>query len=90
MRRVSIWGALFMFMQRGEKLTESDQVCSNVWPDYKYVLWPRAEFWDVRFLTFKNGKSEWVPIADKPFADESTVWQAASEHWFQQKANVFR
>ncbi len=90
MRRVSIWGALFMFMQRGEKLTESDQVSSNVWPDYKYVLWPRAEFWDVRFLTMKNGKREWVPIADKPFADESAAWQAASEHWSKHKANVYR
>ena len=33
MRRVSIWGALFMFMQRGEKLSESDQAFNNVWPD---------------------------------------------------------
>lgn len=76
MRRVSIWGALFMFMRRGEKLTKSDQVSSNLWPDPKYVLWPRGEFWDVRVMNMNCGKIEWLPIADKPFADESANgWQ---------------
>lgn len=49
--------------------------------DNRYVLWPRGEYWDVRFKQVKNNKLEWVPVADKPFANENEAWQAAYSHW---------
>ncbi|MDU7198329.1 hypothetical protein [Phytobacter diazotrophicus] len=90
MRKFSIYGAVFIFMNRGEKLKESDVTHSNHWPAEKYVLWPRGEYWDVRFRVRKGGKWDWLPIAEKPFANEATAWQAASEHWLKHQANILR
>lgn len=39
-------------MTRGEKLEDSDWLSSNIQPDSKYVLCPRGEGWDVRYLVF--------------------------------------
>jgi len=81
MRRASINGALFLFMERGGKLTHDAIWNDRLGPDKRYVLWPRGEFWDVRFKHVKNNKLEWLPVADKPFADENAAWQAAYGHW---------
>lgn len=81
MRRVSINGALFMFMERGEKLTH-DAIWNEAWgPQNRYVLWPRAGFWVVRFKKVDNGRLEWLPVACEPFANEEEAWQAAYSHW---------
>lgn len=84
MKRVSINGALFLFMSRGEKLTEQAIWNESLGPHNRYVLWPRGEFWDVRFKMVENGKLEWLPVADKPFSNESEAWQAAYNHWEKQ------
>ncbi|MGC0958064.1 hypothetical protein WKH22_09225 [Pantoea agglomerans] len=81
MRRFSINGALFMFMERGEKLTD-DAIWNVRWgPGSRYVLWPHVEYWDVRFKHIKNNKLEWLPVADKPFDNENEAWQAAYADW---------
>lgn len=83
MRRASINGALFLFMERGEKLTHDAIWSDRLGPDNRYVLWPCGEYWDVRFKQVKNNKLEWLPVADKPFANENEneAWQAAYSHW---------
>ncbi|HFT8038357.1 hypothetical protein ACWOQQ_14595 [Enterobacter sp. ESY66] len=81
MRKVSINGAVFIFMARGEKLKASDWLPSNGLPDSKYVLWPRGDGWDVRYLIFVDMGSEWLPISETLFADEAEAWQTAFEHW---------
>jgi hypothetical protein len=87
MRRFSLNGALFMFMERGEKLTD-DAIWNDRWgPGSRYVLWPRGEYWDVRFKHVKNNKLNWLPVADKPFKDEASAWQAAYAHWENQLAS---
>lgn len=83
MRRISINGAVFMFMARGEKLKDSDIYPSNGMPDQKYVLWPRGESWDVRYLEFSAKGIEWLPIAENLFADEPEAWQCAYGHWME-------
>lgn len=81
MKKISINGALFLFMARGEKLTE-DAIWNEAWgPHKRYVFWPRGEFWDVRFKKVENGKLEWLPVADGPIANEGEAWQAAYSHW---------
>lgn len=68
-------------MARGEKLT-SDAIWNEACgPHNRYVLWPRGEFWDVRFKKVEHGKLEWLPITDEPFAKEGEAWQAAYSHW---------
>jgi len=70
-----------MFMARGEKLTV-DAIWNEAWgPHNRFVLWPRGEFWDVRFKRVESGKLHWIPIADKPFDNEGDAWQAANLHW---------
>lgn len=81
MKKISINGALFLFMARGEKLTE-DAIWNEAWgPHNRYVLWPRGEFWDVRLKKVENRKLEWLQIADNPFSDENEAWQAAYFNW---------
>jgi len=88
MRRFSLNGALFMLMERGEKLTDN-AIWNGRWgPDNRYVLWPRGEYWDVRFKQVKNNKLEWVPVADKPFIDCDAAWQAAYADW-EKRIEVF-
>lgn len=81
MRWVSINGAVFMFMARGEKLQKQHLLPRDNLPDQRYVLWPRGEWWDVRYLDVMGRTREWLPIADKPFCDESAAWLAALAHW---------
>lgn len=81
MKAISINGAVFLFMARGEKLTQRATGYRDHWPSQRYVLWPRSQWWDVRYLETKNGKREWSPIADKPFDDESSAWLGAYGHW---------
>jgi hypothetical protein len=83
MGKISINGAVFIFMAKGEKLKESDAYPSNGTPDQKYVLWPRGEGWDVRYLEFGSNGIEWLPIAETIFADEPEAWQAAYGHWME-------
>ncbi|MGT1886874.1 hypothetical protein SPL85_13595 [Enterobacter hormaechei subsp. xiangfangensis] len=83
MRKVSINGAVFIFMARGEKLKDSDWMPSNGLPDSKYVLWPRGEGWDVRYSKFGSKGIEWWPIGETLFADEPEAWQAAYGHWMK-------
>jgi len=80
MRKVSINGAVFIFMARGEKLKDCDWMPSNGLPDSKYVLWPRGEGWDVRYSEFGSKGIEWWPIGEALFADEPEAWQAAYSH----------
>lgn len=74
MRRILMVGAVFLFMERREKLT-----FESIWRDSGevYVLWPRGEYWDVRIRSVTHGKLEWKPLADKPFANEEEAWQVA-------------
>ncbi|AXW99127.2 hypothetical protein CWR40_004218 [Cronobacter sakazakii] len=83
MGRLAISGALFIFKKRGEKLEPWESETCNGWPDHRYVLWPRAEWWDVRYLKRTQEGKEWLPIAEKPFADESAAWLAAYSHWLK-------
>lgn len=85
MRKVSINGAVFIFMARGEKLKDSDWMPSNGLPDSKYVLWPRGEGWDVRYLVFGTKGVEWLPIEENSYSDESEAWQAAFGHWMDKR-----
>ncbi|PPC71315.1 hypothetical protein C1Y42_14615 [Pantoea sp. ICBG 985] len=81
MRKISINGALFLFMARCEKLTD-DVIWNEAWgPHNRYVLWPRGEFWDVRFKKVENGRLEWLRIADEPFSNKNEAWQAAYAPW---------
>ncbi len=77
MRRICLSGPVFLFMKREEKLT-----FKATWhdPGDVYFLWPRGEFWDVRYRKVKHGQLEWKPIADKPFANEDEASQAAYSH----------
>lgn len=81
MRRVIINGAVFMFMARGETLTEDDALPRNGVPDGRYVLWPRGDLWDVRYLAVGGGNRDWVEIADQLLPDQDSVWQAAFEYY---------
>lgn len=81
MRKVSINCAVFIFMARGEKLKDSDVLPSNGTPDQKYVLWPRGEGWDVRYLFFGAKGIEWLPIAEALFTEEPEAWNATYGHW---------
>lgn len=70
-----------MFMERGEKLTD-DAIWNDRWgPGSRYVLWPRGEFWDVRFMQVKNNKLEWIQVADEPFKSRDAAWQVAYADW---------
>lgn len=80
MRRITINGAVFMFMARGEKLTEADKLPRNGVPDGRYVIWPRGDQWDVRYLVVGSGGNEWWAIANHIFLNESAAWQAAFEY----------
>lgn len=88
MGKISINGAVFIFMARGEKLKDSDVRSCNSLPDQKYVLWPRSEGWDVRYSEFGSKGIEWLPIAEHLFADEPEAWQAAYEHWMNRSKNT--
>lgn len=81
MRYVSINGAVFIFLQRGEKLKENDGLTLNGFPDRRYVLWPRGECWDVRVKIFHSGKVSWEPISENLFITEEMAWQEAIGHW---------
>ncbi|WP_236316477.1 hypothetical protein [Enterobacter hormaechei] len=81
MGKISLNGAVFIFMARGEKLQDSDAFPSNGTPDQKYVLWPRGEGWDVRYLKFGSKGGEWMHIAENLFANEAEAWQGAYDHW---------
>lgn len=83
MRTVSINGAVFIFMARGEKLQDSDWYPSNGKPDQKFVLWPRGGGWDVRRLQLSMKGPEWLPIAERLFADEPEAWQATYGYWME-------
>ncbi|EPS4513463.1 hypothetical protein A1J85_03780 [Klebsiella aerogenes] len=83
MRKVSINGAVFIFMARGEKLNDCDVLPRSGMPDQKYVIWSRVEGWDVRYLKFGSSKIEWLPITEHLFADESEAWQSAYGHWME-------
>ncbi|MFB4762696.1 hypothetical protein ACE3JZ_14145 [Enterobacter hormaechei subsp. steigerwaltii] len=83
MGKISISGAVFIFLARGEKLKDSDYFPSTGMPDQKYVLWPRGEGWDVRYLEFGTRGIEWLPIAEQLFANEPEAWQAAYGHWME-------
>lgn len=72
---------LLMFLDRVEKITHYAIWSDRLGPDNKYVLWPRGEDWDVRFKQVNNNKLEWVPVADKPFANENEAWHAAYADW---------
>lgn len=81
MRWYTLNSALFLFLERGEKLTR-DAIWNDSWgPHNRYVIWPRGEYWDVRFKRVENGKLDWEALADKPFANEQEAWQAAYDDW---------
>ncbi|ORM69112.1 hypothetical protein HA51_12635 [Pantoea rwandensis] len=73
-------------MERGEKLT-----FQAIWrdPGEMYVLWPRGEFWDVRYKQVRHGKLEWKPIADKLFSGENEAWQFAYEYSLNKKRMMY-
>ncbi len=58
MRKVSINGAVFIFIAKSEKLKDSDWMPSNGLPDSKYVLWPRGEEYVVRYMVFGSKGGE--------------------------------
>ena len=81
MRRVSICGAVFVFLDEGEELTKDAFYTSFYLPDQRYVIRPHPEGWDVRYLDITGGTREWLPVAGKTFPDESAAWINAFEHW---------
>lgn len=80
MRVVSLNGAAFIFLQRGEKLKANEGLAHNKFPDCRYVLWPRIEGWDVRVKIYHQGKVSWETIAESLFSNEDEAWQAAYGH----------
>lgn len=80
MRVVSLNGAAFIFMQRGEKLKENEGLAHNKFPDRRYVIWPRADGWDVRVKVYQCGKMSWEAIAEFLFFDEDEAWAASFNH----------
>lgn len=80
MRYVSINGAVFIFLQRGEKLKENEGLPLNGFPDRRYVLWPRGDYWDVREKVFHSVGLSWEPVANELFYDEDSAWEAAINH----------
>ncbi len=80
MRSVSLNGAVFIFLRRGEKLKENEGLSLNGYPDRRYVLWPRGCGWDVRLKVLQSDGVRWEPIAAEGFKDEASAWQAAWEH----------
>lgn len=89
MGKISINDAVFIFMAKGEKLKDSDVFPSNGTPDQKYVLWPRGEGWDVRYLVFGSKGIEWLPISESIFTDESEAWQSAYGHWMNLREKLY-
>lgn len=80
MRVISLNGAAFIFLQKGERLKENEGLAHNKFPDRRYVLWPRGDGWDVRVKLYHFGKASWEPVADSLFSDEDAAWQAAFVH----------
>lgn len=80
MRVVSLNGAAFIFLQRGERLRENEGLVHNKFPDQRYVLWPRGQGWDVRVKVHQFAEVSWQPIAESHFASEEEAWQAAWKH----------
>lgn len=80
MRVVSLNGAAFIFLQRGERLKENEGLTHNKFPDRRYVLWPRGDGWDVRVKLYHLGKVNWEPVGESLFSNEDAAWQAAFEH----------
>lgn len=80
MRVVSLNGAAFIFLQRGEKLRENEGLAHNKFPDRRYVIWPRANGWDVRVKVHHCGKMGWEAIAESLFSDEDKAWLSAYDH----------
>lgn len=83
MRYISINGAVFIFLQRGEKLKENEGLPLNGFPDRRYVLWPRGDYWDVREKVFSAKGMEWLPISESLFENEHDAWQSAYSHCTQ-------
>lgn len=81
MRRYSLNGVLFVFLNQSEKLDDVGRWANGHEPDDRYVLWPCGEVWNVRHLKYEAGKYDWAPITDEPFPDESTAWLTAYAHW---------
>lgn len=81
MRRVSICGAVFVFLDEGEELTKDAFHTSFYLPDQRYVIRSQPKGWDVRYLDIKGGTREWLPVAGKTFPDKSAAWISAFEHW---------
>lgn len=80
MRVVSLNGAAFIFLQKGERLKENEGLAHNKFPDRRYVLWPRGDGWDVRVKVYHLEKASWLPIAESLFPNEDDAWQAAFKH----------
>lgn len=77
---VSLNGAAFIFLKRGEKLKENERLAHNKFPDRRYVLWPRGQVWDVRVKVHQFAEVSWEPIAESHFSSEEEAWQAAWNH----------
>ena len=88
MRYISINGAVFIFLQRGEKLKENEGLPLNGFPDRRYVLWPRGDVWDVRLKVYKCGKISWEPIVKEYYLDEEMAWQGAYGHWTRNASSL--
>ncbi|EDV9737541.1 hypothetical protein NGY92_001072 [Salmonella enterica] len=86
MRVASLNGAAFIFLQRGEKLKENEGLAHNKFPDRRFVIWPRADGWDVRVKVHQFGKVSWEAIAEFLFFDEDEAWQAAFDHHHKKPA----
>ena len=90
MRYISINGAVFIFLQRGEKLKENEGLPLNGYPDRRYILWPRTYGWDVCVKVITSGKVCWKPIKKDRLKDEVSAWQAAWIHLKQYPTLVDR
>ena len=77
MRKVSINGAVFIFMARGEKIKDSDWMPSNGLPDSKYVLWPRGEGWEALFAdepeAWQAAYSHWAEKSKKFYSMDAII-----------------
>lgn len=74
MRRVSICGAVFVFLDKGEELTKDAFYTSFYLPDQRYVIRPHHEGWDVRYLDIASDMREWLRVASHTLPDVTAVW----------------
>lgn len=73
MRKFSMSASTFYFMDRGEKLTETEVYSGG---GRQYVIWPRGDKWDLRY----RWGQDWETLHPSLFETENDAFLFAHEH----------